>query len=75
MGKGKCMAMAILFKAAMFGCLLGLHITVEAIPSHLDVDATLKLLNKPAVETIKSEDGDIIDCVDIFKQPAFDQPS
>ncbi|XP_058068200.1 protein neprosin-like [Magnolia sinica] len=30
--------------------------------------------NKPAVKTIKSEDGDIIDCVDIFHQPAFDHP-
>ncbi|TXG46639.1 hypothetical protein EZV62_027861 [Acer yangbiense] len=35
----------------------------------------LKLLNKPAVKSIKSEDGDIIDCVDINKQPAFDHPA
>ncbi|XP_020276636.1 uncharacterized protein LOC109850955 isoform X2 [Asparagus officinalis] len=27
-----------------------------------------------AVKTIMSEDGDIIDCVDIYKQPAFDHP-
>lgn len=24
---------------------------------------------------LKSEDGDIIDCIDIYKQPAFDHPS
>ncbi|KAL4302575.1 hypothetical protein GQ457_10G017750 [Hibiscus cannabinus] len=36
------------------------------------VDEKLKQLNKPAVKTIQSEDGDIIDCVDIYKQPAFD---
>ncbi|KAL5995286.1 hypothetical protein ACLOJK_025344 [Asimina triloba] len=32
---------------------------------------------KPAgvVKTIQSEDGDIIDCVDIYKQPAFDHPA
>ena len=24
---------------------------------------------------LQSEDGDIIDCVDIYKQPAFDHPS
>ncbi|OMO86609.1 hypothetical protein COLO4_21020 [Corchorus olitorius] len=40
-----------------------------------DVDRKLKLLNKPAVKSIKSEDGDIIDCVDIHKQPAFDHPA
>ncbi|XP_051119599.1 uncharacterized protein LOC127243555 [Andrographis paniculata] len=27
------------------------------------------------IRTIKSEDGDIIDCVDMFKQPAFDHPA
>ncbi|XP_020518242.1 uncharacterized protein LOC110006600 [Amborella trichopoda] len=37
-------------------------------------EAHLKLLNKPAIKTIKSEDGDVIDCVDIYKQPAFDNP-
>ncbi|KAK0572042.1 hypothetical protein LWI29_025269 [Acer saccharum] len=39
------------------------------------IDRKLKLLNKPAVKSIKSEDGDIIDCVDIHKQPAFDHPA
>ncbi|XXG48237.1 hypothetical protein AAC387_Pa02g2744 [Persea americana] len=34
----------------------------------------LKGLNKPALRSIKSEDGDIIDCIDIYKQPAFDHP-
>ncbi|KAM4123986.1 hypothetical protein ACB094_01G198400 [Castanea mollissima] len=33
------------------------------------------VLNKPAIKSIKSEDGDIIDCVDIYKQPAFDHPA
>ncbi|XP_040956028.1 uncharacterized protein [Gossypium hirsutum] len=40
-----------------------------------DVEEKLKQLNKPAVKTIQSEDGDIIDCVDIYKQPAFDHPA
>ncbi|KAI4337112.1 hypothetical protein L6164_015565 [Bauhinia variegata] len=52
-----------------------LGIQVEARASSLEIDAKLKLLNKPAVKTIKSEDGDIIDCVDIYKQPAFDHPA
>ncbi|KAJ4870694.1 hypothetical protein Rs2_47704 [Raphanus sativus] len=41
----------------------------------LEIDMKLKALNKPALKTIKSEDGDIIDCVDIYKQPAFDHPA
>ncbi|KAL5850536.1 hypothetical protein ACOSQ4_008549 [Xanthoceras sorbifolium] len=46
----------------------------EARVTLSEIDRKLKLLNKPAVKTIKSEDGDIIDCVDIYKQPAFDHP-
>ncbi|KAM7266610.1 hypothetical protein ACFE04_004507 [Oxalis oulophora] len=34
----------------------------------------LKRLNKPAIKSIKSSDGDIIDCVKIEDQPAFDHP-
>ncbi|KAK1285867.1 hypothetical protein QJS10_CPB20g00481 [Acorus calamus] len=33
-----------------------------------------KVMNRPVIKTIKSPDGDIIDCVDIYKQPAFDHP-
>ncbi|XP_028803285.1 uncharacterized protein LOC114758416 [Neltuma alba] len=45
----------------------------NSIQKH-DAQKLLKKLNKPAVKTIKSPDGDIIDCVDILKQPAFDHP-
>ncbi|KAI4340709.1 hypothetical protein MLD38_025519 [Melastoma candidum] len=34
----------------------------------------LESLNKPAVKTIQSPDGDIIDCVHSHRQPAFDHP-
>ncbi|CAA7399286.1 unnamed protein product [Spirodela intermedia] len=34
----------------------------------------LKHLNKPAVKSIQSPDGDIIDCVHLHHQPAFDHP-
>ncbi|CAL0313030.1 unnamed protein product [Lupinus luteus] len=34
----------------------------------------LKKINKPSVKTIKSPDGDIIDCVLFHDQPAFDLP-
>ncbi|XWS33096.1 hypothetical protein CRYUN_Cryun22dG0049400 [Craigia yunnanensis] len=41
---------------------------------NMQVQTQLKLLNKPAVKSIKSPDGDIIDCIKITHQPAFDHP-
>ncbi|KAG0538020.1 hypothetical protein BDA96_03G199800 [Sorghum bicolor] len=38
------------------------------------VQALLKRLNKPALRTIQSPDGDLIDCVAAHLQPAFDHP-
>ncbi|CAN6373211.1 unnamed protein product [Urochloa humidicola] len=40
----------------------------------LQVQNLLKRLNKAPVASIQSPDGDIIDCVRISKQPAFDHP-
>ncbi|XP_062174865.1 protein neprosin-like [Alnus glutinosa] len=40
----------------------------------LEVQKQLMRLNKPALKSIKSPDGDIIDCVHINHQPAFDHP-
>ncbi|XP_004508889.1 protein neprosin-like [Cicer arietinum] len=34
----------------------------------------LKKINKPAIKTIKSPDGDLIDCIITHHQPAFDHP-
>ncbi|XP_062158668.1 protein neprosin-like [Alnus glutinosa] len=51
------------------------HAKAKARKSLSKVNRKLKLLNKPAVKSIKSEDGDIIDCIDIYKQPAFDHPA
>ncbi|KAF5198454.1 tRNA-splicing ligase RtcB [Thalictrum thalictroides] len=41
---------------------------------NLKVQKYLKSLNKPAMKTIKSPDGDIIDCIHVSNQPAFDHP-
>ncbi|KAI5417052.1 uncharacterized protein LOC127073953 [Lathyrus oleraceus] len=38
------------------------------------IRAHLKKINKPAVKTIKSPDGDLIDCIISHQQPAFDHP-
>ncbi|PSR89566.1 hypothetical protein CEY00_Acc29769 [Actinidia chinensis var. chinensis] len=38
------------------------------------VRAYLRKINKPAIKTIQSPDGDVIDCVLSHLQPAFDHP-
>ncbi|KAM7269538.1 hypothetical protein ACFE04_025035 [Oxalis oulophora] len=38
------------------------------------IKAQLNKINKPSVKTIQSPDGDIIDCVLPYQQPAFDHP-
>ncbi|KAI3730902.1 hypothetical protein L1987_62082 [Smallanthus sonchifolius] len=38
------------------------------------INALLKKINKPFLKSIKSPDGDIIDCVLFHLQPAFDNP-
>ncbi|CAI9775368.1 unnamed protein product [Fraxinus pennsylvanica] len=38
------------------------------------IRAHLMKINKPAVKTIRSPDGDLIDCVFSHRQPAFDHP-
>ncbi|CAL9075250.1 unnamed protein product [Musa acuminata var. zebrina] len=40
----------------------------------LEVRRHLKRLNKTPVKSITSPDGDIIDCVHVSHQPAFDHP-
>ncbi|KAI3996185.1 hypothetical protein MKX01_022679 [Papaver californicum] len=50
----------------------------EKLPSkqtHFKINEKLKLLNKPSLKTIQTEYGDVIDCVDVYKQPVFDHPS
>ncbi|XP_068655382.1 protein neprosin-like [Aristolochia californica] len=41
---------------------------------YLGMKKYLKSINKPALKSIKIESGDVFDCVDIYKQPAFDHP-
>ncbi|ESQ30913.1 hypothetical protein EUTSA_v10012162mg [Eutrema salsugineum] len=38
------------------------------------IDQLLKKLNKPALKSIKSPDGDIIDCVHMKNHPIYDHP-
>lgn len=41
----------------------------------LEIERKLEMLNKPAIKSIQSEDGDVIECVDIYKQPSLDHPA
>ncbi|CAF2116056.1 hypothetical protein HID58_083729 [Brassica napus] len=46
--------------------------TRELYEEDLKLERQLKLINKPSVNTVKTEYGDIYDCIDFYKQPAFD---
>ncbi|XXG48516.1 hypothetical protein AAC387_Pa02g2943 [Persea americana] len=60
----------LLLVLVMLSCAGGIPISQQ----RLEVRNHLKRLNKPAVKSIKSPDGDIIDCVHVSHQPAFDHP-
>ncbi|XP_048573943.1 uncharacterized protein LOC125554425 [Triticum urartu] len=65
--------------ALTFVFLEGLAAAAPATPESTaqrqrEVRSLLRRLNKPPVASIQSLDGDIIDCVHISKQPAFDHP-
>ncbi|KAK7250486.1 hypothetical protein RIF29_32956 [Crotalaria pallida] len=40
----------------------------------LEIESHLKLHNKPPIRSIQMKSGQIVDCIDINKQPAFDHP-
>ncbi|PON84575.1 hypothetical protein TorRG33x02_196420 [Trema orientale] len=41
---------------------------------YMELDRQLKLINKPPLKSFQTEYGDVIDCVDMYKQLAFDHP-
>uniref|UniRef100_I1NVP1 Neprosin activation peptide domain-containing protein n=1 Tax=Oryza glaberrima TaxID=4538 RepID=I1NVP1_ORYGL len=67
----------LLLVALIFSTLSPSEAEAEAAAATLrrrQVRSLLKRLNKPPLATIQSLDGDIIDCVHISRQPAFDHP-
>ncbi|CAN6830973.1 unnamed protein product [Brassica oleracea] len=71
------MGMAGFTVALMIVCVIispGVYGQELANDQEIEVERLLKRLNKPALISIKSEDGDIIDCVPIHSQLAFDHP-
>ncbi|KAL6506587.1 hypothetical protein OROGR_024768 [Orobanche gracilis] len=68
---------AALLIACLWGLVVSLSCAAGRLPASkqkLKVDKYLKRLNKPPIKTFKSPDGDVIDCVHISHQPAFDHP-
>ncbi|XP_074580977.1 protein neprosin-like [Curcuma longa] len=41
----------------------------------LELEKELQSLNKPPIKTLKSFTGDLFDCIEMYKQPAFDHPA
>ncbi|XP_047315031.1 uncharacterized protein LOC124918989 isoform X1 [Impatiens glandulifera] len=65
-------------KMTWFLLLLLLLLLHQPVPSfsknHRHLRKQMRHFNKPAIKSIKSPDGDIIDCIRISHQPAFDHP-
>ncbi|KAI3886445.1 hypothetical protein MKX03_036732 [Papaver bracteatum] len=40
----------------------------------MELENQLKVLNKPPIKSFQRKSGDTTDCIDIFRQPAFDHP-
>ncbi|XP_052733541.1 uncharacterized protein LOC108339077 [Vigna angularis] len=48
---------------------------VDGIPYILKEDLKLeRKVDKPSIKSIHMENGQIVDCIDIYKQPSFDHP-
>ncbi|XP_027923799.1 uncharacterized protein LOC114181524 isoform X2 [Vigna unguiculata] len=47
---------------------------VDGIQEDLELERQFDLINKPSMKSIHTKVGDIIDCIDIYKQPSFDHP-
>ncbi|KAG2326142.1 hypothetical protein Bca52824_008870 [Brassica carinata] len=71
MGMAGFIAVLMLIGVIISPCVYGRELSDH---QEIEVERLLKGLNKPALKSIKSEDGDIIDCVPIYSQPAFDHP-
>ncbi|KAF9616849.1 hypothetical protein IFM89_032699 [Coptis chinensis] len=48
--------------------------TVSTREEDHELEEQLNILNKPAIKSFEDEIGDMFDCIDINKQPAFDHP-
>ncbi|KAL4281571.1 hypothetical protein GQ457_03G005340 [Hibiscus cannabinus] len=54
--------------------MFGLSHAVISEEENLEMERQLKIINKPPIKSFKTDYGDILDCIDIYKQHAFDHP-
>ncbi|KAI3964245.1 hypothetical protein MKW92_012151 [Papaver armeniacum] len=47
---------------------------LTSMEKDMELEEKLQILNKPPVKSIQTELGVIYDCINIYKQPAFDHP-
>ncbi|KAG6498128.1 hypothetical protein ZIOFF_046037 [Zingiber officinale] len=72
-------SMCLIYLSLLFSLLLcsiegrnNIPLTVE---EDLELENELQSLNKPPVKVLKSFTGDLFDCIQMYKQPAFDHPA
>ncbi|KAI3917373.1 hypothetical protein MKW98_027292 [Papaver atlanticum] len=75
------MSLLIMFSALLFSslistthCVGGKRNLSKEVVDDIEIKRQLRVLNKKPVKTIITEVGDVIDCIYIYKQPAFDNP-
>ncbi|XP_007040257.2 PREDICTED: uncharacterized protein LOC18606531 [Theobroma cacao] len=70
--------MLLLLVQIMIALLLGADAVQEwktlSEEENLEMERQLKVINKPPIKSFLTEYGDILDCIDIYKQHAFDHP-
>ncbi|XP_068655245.1 protein neprosin-like [Aristolochia californica] len=70
---------SISFRLALLVCFVICFVSCNAneisVEEFLEMKNYLRFINRPGEKTIETEEGDIFDCVDINKQPAFDHPA
>ncbi|GMJ12993.1 hypothetical protein like AT4G23370 [Hibiscus trionum] len=54
--------------------MFGLLHAVISEEENLEMERQLRVINKPPIKSFKTDYGDILDCIHIYKQHAFDHP-
>ncbi|KAK4762852.1 hypothetical protein SAY86_008620 [Trapa natans] len=72
--KGRAFAVVLVLWGLMFSVSCVASRLESGSKQTLEVQKHLKRLNKTPVKSIQSPDGDIIDCISMLDQPAFDHP-
>ncbi|XWS49954.1 hypothetical protein CRYUN_Cryun12cG0046900 [Craigia yunnanensis] len=78
-GQTRNFILLLMLMQMMFALLLGgAHAVQEwktlSEEENLEMERQLKVINKPPIKSFMTEHGDILDCIDIYEQHAFDHP-